>query len=259
MFAVLARALDTPEIALSLKLTDPQDVIVLKGQSATLRCDAVSYLNDLQPADRIAFHFADFLSVGETGWGPALDITRSPSNQAIPEFQPALLNCSIHSTPPAEIQWEFNNKPLPQNTSQGPTRPNFQLHDNGDSWTLYTHSKTENSIYVNNEEVNSTNGTDAVPSVPEQLEGTPDSPTSIRLIWGDVANKKHYVVCYVPIREGGRCEGWKVGQKVGAFQVQLCCLTSNRIPRTNLKVQTHNLEGISGPFSKSIEVHTPPD
>ncbi|KAJ8985773.1 hypothetical protein NQ317_014426 [Molorchus minor] len=43
-----ARAVETPQTAVSLRLTDPKDLIVSKGQSAILRCDAVSTSDGLK-------------------------------------------------------------------------------------------------------------------------------------------------------------------------------------------------------------------
>ncbi|XP_030756712.1 protogenin B-like [Sitophilus oryzae] len=42
------------------------------------------------------------------------DVTALTYNLTIYETQPILLHCSVHSTPPAEIQWEFNQLPLPK-------------------------------------------------------------------------------------------------------------------------------------------------
>lgn len=44
------------------------------------------------------------------------NFTKNPVNLSVPESLPGVLQCNIHSVPPAEIQWEFNNQPLPQHT-----------------------------------------------------------------------------------------------------------------------------------------------
>lgn len=44
------------------------------------------------------------------------NFTKNPTNLSVPESQPGVLQCNIHSVPPPEIQWEFNNQPLPQHT-----------------------------------------------------------------------------------------------------------------------------------------------
>ncbi|KAJ8962015.1 hypothetical protein NQ314_005797, partial [Rhamnusium bicolor] len=123
-------------------------------------------------------------------------------------------------------------------------------------WIPYTHSKMEDTIFTNNEETNNTNITDAKPLPPEQLEGTPLSATSIKLTWIDVANKKFYTICYVLVKEGLKCED---GNSLNSYSNKITVTKLKSNATYEFKVQTHSLEGISGPFSKSIEVQTPAD
>lgn len=79
-----------------------------------------------------------------------------------------------------------------------------------DPWTPYTHSKFDSSYVTNEETENTTDSADNVPVPAGQLEGTPQSPTSIRLSWLDVSQKKYYTVCYVAVKEEKTCGNGKL-------------------------------------------------
>lgn len=79
-----------------------------------------------------------------------------------------------------------------------------------DPWTPYTHSKIDNAYGTNDETENTTDSIDTAPVPPGQLEGTPESPTSIKLSWLDVSQKKFYIVCYVLVKEEKKCEDGKL-------------------------------------------------
>ncbi|KAJ8920400.1 hypothetical protein NQ315_005266 [Exocentrus adspersus] len=126
-----------------------------------------------------------------------------------------------------------------------------------DPWTPYTHSKMDGDLHVNNEEAeNTTGGTDTAPVHPGQLEGVPVSPTSIKLSWTDISQKKFYTVCYVPVKEEKKCDD---GELLKSYSNKLVVSKLKSNTTYEFKVRTHNLEGASGPFSKSIEVQTPAD
>ncbi|KAJ8985772.1 hypothetical protein NQ317_014425 [Molorchus minor] len=122
-------------------------------------------------------------------------------------------------------------------------------------WTPYTHSKIKSTTF-DDHKTNNTNTTEAVPLSPEQVEGIPESPTSIKLTWMDVGNKKFYTICYVLVKEAQKCED---GRLLKSFSNKLLIDKLKSNSTYEFKVRTHNMEGAHGPFSKSIEVQTPAD
>ncbi|XP_074042025.1 protogenin isoform X2 [Leptinotarsa decemlineata] len=152
-----------PDIALSLTVTDPQDVIVQRGQSALFSCQAKSTKGDVEIT---WYHNDEKIPSNTTKWRKQQDgslyipkvpngkrgvlgdyrclvrnkagailsnvaklkiasmereFSTNPSNITIIETQLGVLQCGIHSTPPAHIQWEFNsNLILPQQTRYVP-------------------------------------------------------------------------------------------------------------------------------------------
>ncbi|CAH1281090.1 unnamed protein product [Diabrotica balteata] len=148
------KAVKTPNINLSLRVIDPQDVIVQKEQSARFKCEAesrkgqVQYTwfhneqkileddpnrivrdnGDLYIPKVISSKNSDVEYVGEyrclvkNRAGALLsnvaklkiasmekEFSINPVNSTVYLSQPIILRCGIHSTPPVDIQWEFNN------------------------------------------------------------------------------------------------------------------------------------------------------
>ncbi|XP_056641194.1 immunoglobulin superfamily DCC subclass member 3-like [Diorhabda sublineata] len=159
------KAFETPSIDLSLKLVDPQDVVVARNQSALLKCQADSTQGPIQytwlhygkkilenDTNRIIQKNGDLyipkVYSGKTGdieyvgeyrclvrnkVGALLsnvaklkiaslkEFSADPVNSTVHLYQPKILRCGIHSTPPVDIQWEFNNNLiLPHQTSYVP-------------------------------------------------------------------------------------------------------------------------------------------
>ncbi|KAL1513244.1 hypothetical protein ABEB36_002677 [Hypothenemus hampei] len=142
----------------SLRLVEePDDVIVARGQNATLHCQAksstgnvtITWLYENVPISeddpRWSIRWSELRVVRVSGgkktasrgnigqyaclvgndFGNLLSRTAKvkvasidkevllTGNTTIYESQPLLLQCSVHSIPPADIQWEFNHLPLP--------------------------------------------------------------------------------------------------------------------------------------------------
>ncbi|CAG9815789.1 unnamed protein product, partial [Phaedon cochleariae] len=172
-FSGYIKSFGTPEITLSLNLTDPQDVIVQKGQQAVLKCLAESRKGSVQITWQ---HNNKTILENSTKWkiqengdlyipkvfgkkangvmgeyrclarnqaGALLssvaklsiasmekEFSRHPDNVTVPEFQPAILQCGIHSNPPADIQFEFNNTILPHEARYVPLSNRALLIEN---------------------------------------------------------------------------------------------------------------------------------
>ncbi|CAH1975149.1 unnamed protein product [Acanthoscelides obtectus] len=151
-------AFKTPDINLSLNVTNPDDVVAQKGGTAFFNCDAKSTAGSLQ---RRWQHDNKVIHENDRGWkvlrngtleviasrdtvgeyrcvvrndvgalvsAPARlrlasmekEFSMSPNDTSVTELQPALLHCSIHSTPPADVQWEYSDLPLPHNNRYVP-------------------------------------------------------------------------------------------------------------------------------------------
>ncbi|CAG9856509.1 unnamed protein product [Phyllotreta striolata] len=169
-------AFETPNIDISLKLTDPRNVIVKKENSALLKCQAESRKGRVQLS---WFHNEEKISTGSNwiirgngdlfipkvaenteenvlgeyrclarnGAGALLsnvaelklasmekEFSINPVNSTIYLSQPTILRCGIQSTPPVDIQWEFNNNPiLPHQTSYVPLPDGVLLIQNSQS------------------------------------------------------------------------------------------------------------------------------
>ncbi|XP_022919294.1 protogenin-like isoform X2 [Onthophagus taurus] len=143
--------------SLSLTLSDPQDVIVAKGQSASFSCSPKSNLvpsirwlyngNAIGNDSRLQVHDNGTLTISKVSgkkvgtyqcylkndYGALLsspatlrlailgkEFSEQMEDITVEEGQPIVLPCRIHSFPKADVDWFRNNQPLPQTTRYVP-------------------------------------------------------------------------------------------------------------------------------------------
>ncbi|RZC34405.1 receptor-type tyrosine-protein phosphatase F-like, partial [Asbolus verrucosus] len=143
------------------------------------------------------------------------DFNKQPSNLSVPESQPAVLFCNIHSVPTAQIRWEQNTKPLPHNTrldckAEGVPKPKIYWLKNGKplpnearikrqpTGLVFSHTFSSDSAIYQCFAVNAAGKTWAaaqlkqntfhIPSPPENVQCRPFDETSICLTWRSPQN-----------------------------------------------------------------------
>ncbi|KAF5286836.1 hypothetical protein FQA39_LY00369 [Lamprigera yunnana] len=148
------------EIPLSLHLKDPEDVIVARGQEATLKCEAqssapglsISWFHEgslILPNDNHTELLSDgslyipkmegkklegkYRCLAKNNNGAVLsspamlkfasigrEFIEEPRNISVAAQQPTVLPCTINSFPNATVYWERDSKPLPHNSRYVP-------------------------------------------------------------------------------------------------------------------------------------------